>query len=148
MDIHEHDRILHLIYQKALSDVPESILQICDRYEGAISGRIGCNFPMEFVQQHFPKHELLQKHPRAVYVIVYKKGDSLTKKHELQHAYYYMNDSFRKQVQLLWKSIHPRSQTQIETLLKKMGYPEHVWMDEFQAYYYTEPSLFGKIHIQ
>lgn len=141
----ERDQILHVMYEKSIEQVPSSILEICNRYEGAIQGRMGCNFPMSFVRNHLPQHTLLRTYPTTVYVILYKKGDRLTKLHELQHARYHMDAAFRDQVQLLWKSIHPNSQAKILMLLRKMGYPEHVLLDEFQAYYYTEPTLFGKV---
>lgn len=140
----EKDGILHLMYETSIS---EDILCLADAYEGHIKRRIGFNFPMSFVRTHFPRHPLL-KHTTAEYVIVYKKKDKQTKLHELQHAKYYMDPSFKREVDHLWNELDPKSKKRIVELLTRMGYPEQVWVDEFQAYYYTEPSLFGKIRFQ
>jgi hypothetical protein len=133
------NRILHLVYEKDITEISEEILAMADAYEGHIKGRIGCNFPAQTT------HPLFQ--PTTRYVIIYKKSDRLTKLHELQHARYYLDEGFRQEVQTLWDNIHPRSQKQILELLKRMGYPDHVLLDEFQAYYHTERSLFGKIRM-
>lgn len=132
-------RILHLVYEKEITEIPSEILAMADAYEGHIKGRIGCNFPV------VTSHPLFDH--AIKYVIIYKKTDRLTKQHELQHARYYLDEGFRQEVLHLWNAIDPRSQTQILALLKRMGYPEHVLMDEFQAYYHTERSLFGKIRM-
>lgn len=142
----EKDGVLHLTYEKNIHEISEDILHIADQYEGHIKGRIGCNFPMTFVRTHFPQHPL-QKYTTAEYVIIYKKKDRQTKLHELQHAKYYMDATFRQEVNRLWNALDVPSKKRIDGLLTQMGYPEHVRVDEFQAYYYTEPSLFGKLRM-
>jgi hypothetical protein len=68
----------------------------------------------------------------------------MTKKHELQHAKYYIDNEFRESVKKLWDSFDSKYKTKVISMLQKMGYPEHVMLDEFQAYYFTEkPNFFN-----
>jgi hypothetical protein len=138
-------RVLHIIYtdkDKTSSDF-QNLLHIADRYEGNISSRIGFNFPMNIIE----KSNSLRKHD-ADYIIVYKKGDVLTKKHELRHAMYFLDKEYRISIQTLWDSLSSSSQSSILTMLLKMKYPNNmtILLDEFQAYYYTEKKgFFGKL---
>jgi len=136
----EH-QILHIIY-KDINEIPKHIMDLCNAYEGEIKQRIGFNFPMTFVKKTDPKSDLLKY--ETDYVIVYKKGDISTKKHELQHARYHMDSEYKKQVHTLWASFTESHKNQILLQLKKMKYPDNmdILMDEFQAYYFTEKSNF------
>jgi hypothetical protein len=139
------DRILHVVYtdkDKTSSDF-QNINKIADRYEGTISNRIGFNFPMNIVE----KSNSLRKY-EADYIIVYKKGDVLTKKHELRHAMYFLDTEYRLSVKKLWDSLSSSSQSSVTAILLKMKYPNDITilLDEFQAYYYTEKKgFFGKL---
>ena len=144
---HEKDNILHVIYSSSIDEIPADLLSICDAYEGPIKGRVGCNFPMSFVREKKHTSAFLNQiqTPSTEYVIIYKKSDILTKQHELQHANYALQPVHRDAVLTLWNSLHPSCQQRIQGMLRKMGYPDHVLLDEFQAYYYTERTLFGKL---
>lgn len=141
----EH-RILHLIYERTMEEIPREVMNLCNQYEGDIKGRIGCNFPLSFVRSYDRMHPFLKRYEKEVeYVIIYKKADISTKKHELQHAKYHMDSEFRKEVEQLWHSFTDGFRHSVTTLLTRMKYPEQVWLDEFQAYYYTEKEgFFGK----
>jgi hypothetical protein len=138
-------QVLHIIYtdkDKTSSDF-QNLIQIADRYEGNISSRIGFNFPMNIVE----KSNSLRKFT-ADYIIIYKKGDILTKKHELRHAMYFLDKEYRLSIQTLWDSLSSSSQSSIIAMLLKMKYPNNmtILLDEFQAYYYTEKKgFFGKL---
>jgi hypothetical protein len=138
-------RVLHIIYtdkDKTSSDF-QNLIQIADRYEGKIYSRIGFNFPMNIVE----KSNSLRKFT-ADYIIIYKKGDILTKKHELRHAMYFLDKEYRLSIQTLWDSLSSSSQSSIIAMLLKMKYPNNmtILLDEFQAYYYTEKKgFFGKV---
>jgi hypothetical protein len=138
-------RVLHIIYtdkDKTSSDF-QNLIQIADCYEGKISSRIGFNFPMNIVE----KSNSLRKFT-ADYIIIYKKGDILTKKHELRHAMYFLDKEYRLSIQTLWDSLSSSSQSSIIAMLLKMKYPNNmtILLDEFQAYYYTEKKgFFGKV---
>ena len=138
-------KVLHIVYtdkDKTSSDF-QNINKIADRYEGTISNRTGFNFPMNIVE----KSNLLRKY-EADYIIVYKKGDVLTKKHELRHAMYFLDKEYRLSVKTLWNSLSSSSQSSILAMLLKMKYPNDftILLDEFQAYYYTEKKgFFGKL---
>jgi len=130
---------------KRLSDVPDIVNSVCDAYEGPLKGRIGFNFPLSFVKQIDPRSSLLSYD--ADYFIGYQEKDIHTKRHELQHAKYYMDPTFQKEVQTLWSSFSSRFQQRILEQLFRMNYPNHpsILLDEFQAYYFTEkPNFFGK----
>jgi hypothetical protein len=138
-------KVLHIVYtdkDKTSSDF-QNLTHIANRYEGNISSRIGFNFPMNIVE----KSNSLRKH-EADYIIVYKKGDVLTKKHELRHAMYFLDKEYRLSIQTLWDSLSSSSQSSILSMLLKMKYPNNmtILLDEFQAYYYTEKKgFFGKL---
>ena len=139
----EVDNVLHLIYNDI---IPDDIINIADIYEGKINNRIGINFPMNIVHKY--KEDTHIKKYDCEYVIVYKKGDKLTKEHELMHAKYYMDEKYKEKIKKIWKDMEDKNKDKIKNMLKKMGYPdnEDILIDEFQAYYYTEKTnFFGKI---
>jgi hypothetical protein len=144
MKIIKHHDVLHLIYS-TIDEIPDDIIAICNAYEGSIPHRVGFNFPIEFVKQHQPTCSLLAY--KAKYVIAYKKGDILTKKHELQHARFHLDINYRQQVESLWNSLSHSFQKRVIRQLRNMKYPNdpQILLDEFQAYYFTEkPNFFGK----
>lgn len=142
------DKVLHIIYK---SNIPSYVNNIADKYEGNIPDRIGINFPMNFVKKSFDIsliYDIKKYIDEAKYVVVYKKGDKITKEHELLHAKYYMDEKYKKSIQLIWDDMKKESKKKVISMLKKMGYDEDredIMIDEFQAYYYTEKSnFFGK----
>jgi hypothetical protein len=145
MKIEVHERVLHIIYPSP-SDIPADLLQISDAYEGATYPRIGFNFPFSFLQTHTPRHSLTAYD--ADYVIGYPEHDILTKRHELQHAKYHMDSTYRASIQTLWDSFPSSFQQKVIQQLLHMKYPNRmeILLDEFQAYYTTEkPNFFGKV---
>ena len=143
------DNVVHIIYTNI---IPTYIEEIADMYEGKIENRIGINFPISFALKYKgkgPDNILKYKEYKdAKYVVVYKKGDKLTKEHEMMHAKYYMDDKYKEKVKEMWYSMRESSKIKVTEMLKKMGYPddkEEILIDEFQAYYYTEKkNFFGK----
>lgn len=140
------DNVIHIIY---INIIPTYIEEIANMYEGKIENRIGINFPISFVSKYKGKgHDNLLKYKDAKYVVAYKKGDKLTKEHEMMHAKYYMDDNYKEKVKEVWNSMRESSKIKVIEMLKKMGYPddkEEILIDEFQAYYYTEKkNFFGK----
>ena len=139
------DQIVHCIYDSV--EEINDLNKVADEYEGKISGRYGMNFPLNIIKKSDSNiiKEILKYKKSAEYIIVYKKGDIQTKKHELQHAKYYLDAKFREEVKLLWDSLKDKYKSNVLFMLKKMGYPDHVVLDEFQAYYFTEKeNFFGK----
>lgn len=137
--------ILHIIYSDKKDDLYYSIESLADEYEGKIPNRIGVNFPL---QPHHPMHKKYISKYNVSYLVMYKKGDAQTKHHELQHARYHLDQTFRTQVKTLWNSFDKKSKDNVLMMLKKMGYPSNmdILLDEFQAYYFTEkPNFFGKL---
>jgi phosphopentomutase len=152
MKIYEKDSVLHIVFNE--KDIGTShmkeIVDIADIYEGRVGHRQGFNFPMKIVRP-FVKNKKSVFSPyvnTAEYVISYKDGDVLTKKHELQHAKYFIDQTFSQKVKALWESFPSSYQKGVNDMLLRMGYPNEttILLDEFQAYYFTEkPFFFGKI---
>ena len=140
--------VLHGIYDTK-EDLSKEILDLATRYEGAIPGRIGWNIPFSFLrcQQDVYSKSLIKTYgKKAEYLVVYPKKDIQTKRHELLHAKYAMDQTYRKKIHTLWESLLPDDKDRIQTVLCKLHYPDdpEIQLDEFQAYYYTErPSFFG-----
>jgi len=136
-----HHRVLHIIY-RTIHDINSTIYDIANVYEGSIPGRIGFNFPMRLVKELYPTSDIAKYD--ADYVIVYKKGDIATKRHEIQHAKYDMDPTFQRDVQTLWDSLSTQMQEKVRSTLQRMNYPDRhpFLLDEFQAYYFTEKKNF------
>ncbi len=142
------DSVLHIIYKKS---IPKYIEELADLYEGKIENRIGINFPMSIVSKYKGNITDIKKQTKdkdIKYIVVYKKGDKLTKDHELMHAKYHMDESHKEKVREIWDNMEESSRKRVISMLKKMGYPDNnmdILVDEFQAYYYTEKkNFFGK----
>jgi hypothetical protein len=134
------ERVLHVKYQ----NTPEQdIIKCADEYEGQIPDRIGFNFPMYVVKKVFPHHPYLQ-YP-ADYVICYQENDKKGCAHELLHAKFYLDKKYKHTITKLWDKLNPIKRLKVEKQLKEMGYPESVWLDEFQAYLFTEKKDFFRI---
>ena len=138
--------ILHVRYndRDRSSDKMRDLECLASEYEGNMKGRVGFNFPLT-PDMKLPKWLKPHINKEIKYLIAYKKGDVATLKHELQHAKYYLDIEFRSKVDEIWESLSESVQFTVKAMLTKMGYPEHVMMDEFQAYLFTEkPNFFGK----
>lgn len=150
--MYEKDHVLHIVFNEkdiGTSNMKE-IIDIADRYEGHVNNRQGFNFPMKVVRSFVKtKKSVFSPYLKtSEYVISYKDGDILTKKHELQHATYFIDQTFSQKVKALWESFPSSYQKGVISMLLRMGYPndENILLDEFQAYYFTEkPFFFGKI---
>lgn len=113
---------LHEIVFHDISKMSEEMEKYSVKYEGYIPGRIGYNFPNE----------------DGSYTIAYLKGDYATKMHELRHAMYYLDSDYRNYINNLWSSLDDNTKRIIECFLKRCGYAESIFIDEFQAYAFTE----------
>ncbi len=140
------ERVLHGVYEKG-ELIPSEVEALATQYEGAISKRTGWNMPMSVIQQYAAKGSSLRSYLGAAdYVIVYRKNDIQTKKHELLHARYAMDPAHRAHVAQVWNALTKQEQEKVHDVLRRLDYPEDpvIQLDEFQAYYYTEkPSFFG-----
>lgn len=139
-------RVLHGAY-RSKEEVPEEIHRIAVIYEGFLPNCTGWNMPADFAKKHASPTSPLRTYLQQVdYLIVYPKTDLQTKKHELLHALYAMNPSYRQQVRDRWNSLPHQDQERVRHTLLRLGYPDRpdLLLDEFQAYYYTEKrSFFG-----
>lgn len=77
---------------------------------------------------------------KPFYIIGGKKGDVNVIDHEIAHALYFMNDSYKKEMESLNYDYYKKYRMQYSKMvksLKKMGYGENVIRDEVQAYMST-----------
>ncbi len=112
---------------------------LSNSYEGIIKGREGHNFPSSYIVKD---HVLYPYKSKCKYVIGVYNGKSI--KHELLHAKYYMDSEYRSRIEREWNEMEERKREYIKLFLQRLGYQECVWIDEYQAYRYTEaPNFFG-----
>lgn len=148
--------VLEFCNQQLMSECLEDVSTF---FEGKTTiMRIGHNFPVSKLKE-FVRHcsktrtvkppfvEVLDNLASAcacVYVVAHVRGDIHTKRHELQHAKYHINLEYKASVDRFWNSLDTHARDKITHFLCKLGYPQHVIIDEFQAYYFTEkPNFFG-----
>jgi hypothetical protein len=111
---------------------------ISNLYEGHLnSAREGHNFPATMIP---PTHPLTVYKAKCRYVIGIYSTRSL--RHELMHAKFFLEPDYRKKVGEEWCSLSLQTQLRITEFLNRLGYPEKVHLDEFQAYRATEPENF------
>lgn len=142
------ERVLHGSYDSK-EEIPKEMLTLADHYEGVIPRRMGWNLPFSFISQQEDSYSkgIINKYGKeAEYLIVYPKHDLQTKRHELLHAKYGMDESYRESVLSLWNSLGLKDKLRVQAILCSLHYPDNsqIRLDEFQAYYYTEKqSFFG-----
>jgi hypothetical protein len=130
----EMDRILH---------------PISDAIEGTVVKRKGHNFSYEsYLRAHPPpSFAQLTKQLQGVgarYIIAHLEGDLNTKRHELRHAMFFIDEEYRKSTTHAWESLSAEDQIRVTRLLTSIGYNPKVHIDEFQAYQFTErKNMFG-----
>jgi hypothetical protein len=64
-------------------------------------------------------------------------GDSVTIRHELAHARYYLHEDYRDACDRLVEQMAAEDRRRMAKILIRMGYAEHVVSDEIQAYIST-----------
>ena len=107
------------------------------KYEGVLNNRVGYNFPVSYlIDKSIPELK-----PHHEYVIAYVKGDHKTSFHEMCHARFYCDESYRKTWTKKWNMLNPRVRQKIIKKLSYIGYPESVWIDEYQAYFQERASI-------
>jgi hypothetical protein len=114
------------------------ILRASARYEGE-NQFVGFNFPSSIIRKM--DVSLYPYKHNVTYVIGYMKGDTNTMEHEKRHARFYIDRKYRKRVHQSWNKLrksNPKKHKSIINKLKKDGYDEKVYIDEFQAYYPNE----------
>lgn len=143
--------ILHLIFAN-ISQMSLHLENISNFVEkGTIKTRQGHNFPivkgLEFFNQK--KVSDSEKYIQGIlsktkmkYCIAYIKGDIQTKKHEISHAKFYLDEKYRIKVMNIWESLNNKQKNNVCNMLQKMGYDDSVFIDEFQAYLFTERNNF------
>ena len=83
--------------------------------------------------------ELDERDPR--YYLIGSEGDNVTtKRHEIAHALYHLNNEYKRKVDKVVKRITPKIHKQIEEYLLEIGYTKKVVVDEINAYFATEDS--------
>ena len=133
------DNVLILNFKGNKVKMNELLDPISNAYEGPLANREGHNFPVEAIPV---KHPLAKYRSQCAYVIGIYSTRSLA--HELLHAKYYLDSSYRAKITVEWAALPETAQRHIFQFLRRLGYSEGVLLDEYQAYRYTEaPNFFG-----
>jgi len=85
------------------------------------------------------------------YIVAYVQDDESTLLHELAHATFYLDESYRNKVSEVWKQVKQPVREVINRCLKEWGYHPDNWLDEWQAYSVENPSVWmgvGKLRSQ
>jgi hypothetical protein len=120
---------------------------ISDRYEGFLARREGHNFPANVIPRDHLLHKILSKKKSisCLYVVgVYRRADLA---HELLHARFYLDAEYRERIHQEWEEMEAEKRAWIERFLERLGYDCRVWIDEYQAYRYSEREGFFGIHL-
>jgi hypothetical protein len=139
--IDKEDNRLLIIRFKSKAAMNAALSKISERYEGLTGALEGHNFPASYVQKSDAIYDTVQKH-KIIYVIGVYHVNSL--EHEKLHAKYYLDATYKKKIDEEWAQLDEVKKGKIIQSLTKMGYCDKVFIDEYQAYRYTEkPNFFG-----
>jgi hypothetical protein len=133
------DKQLLIIRFKNKAVMNAALSAITERYEGLSGNLEGHNFPASYVQKGDSIYDMVQKH-KIIYVIGIYHVNSLD--HEKLHAKYYLDATYKKKIDEEWAQLDDVKKGKIIQSLTKMGYCDKVWIDEYQAYRYTEKANF------
>ncbi len=111
---------------------------LSNEYEGDLINRQGHNFPSCYIPDK--SHLLSPYKSKCTYVIGMYNADGMA--HELLHAKYYMDLTYRNKIHKEWVELSDKHRAHITQFLKSMGYSDKVLIDEYQAYRYSESANF------
>jgi hypothetical protein len=137
--IDKDDNRLLIVRYKNKAIMNKALSAISDRYEGLSGALEGHNFSASYVQPSDSIYDMVQKH-KIIYVIGIYHVNSL--EHEKLHAKYYLDATYKKKMDEEWAELDTIKKGKIIQALTKLGYTEKVWMDEYQAYRYSEKDNF------
>jgi len=125
---------------------------------------VGFNFPLKVAQKCYSKPHLyytpydatmgkildqiketvnLKYGPKSkAYIIGVADLTSTTFQHELCHAYYHIDNNYKKEVDAITKEVDPKIYKRMCKNLEDMGYTEQVFNDEIQAYTCVDSDYF------
>jgi hypothetical protein len=131
MNLFVEQRILHVCY--SCPTLPSDLDDLGTLYEGYLENRIGVNLPMRVLKAVEPQHKLCAYD--ADYIICYPDWDRHhTRNHELRHAAYFLDKTYRKKVDREWEELSSEERLKISKKLSTLGYSPEVHCDEWQAY--------------
>ena len=113
----------------------------------------GFNIPGYVLEEFFAKFELTKRERelrkvtkkfknKMYYLIATRVSDTSTIKHELVHAYYYLDPVYKQGVDVLIRHMRKEIKKDIVKELKSWGYAAHVMNDEINAYMATSPHKY------
>lgn len=113
----------------------------------------GFNIPSIVLEDFFNKFELSKREQKLYnvtrpysdkpyYFIASKDNDTETLRHELVHAYYYLNPVYKQAANTLVKHMRTDLRSKLTQGLKKKGYANGVIVDEINAYMATSSTKY------
>jgi hypothetical protein len=151
-----HDRVLVVEFTSNL-EIISCLDTFIVLYESKyLLDGVGCYFPVTSANKWFRDTngrvkndcqktfmEMVIKHSnKCVYVVAFVRGKVKVKQHCLRNARFYTDYKYRKLVEHVWLSLNDEIRNRIICILDGMGYPNEVWIDEFQAHITTERTGF------
>jgi hypothetical protein len=147
---------LTILEFKSYSSMEQYLGDFATAQEGFVPHRVGHNLKMDtlhsFIKKNHPSsfhrilyNSIIEKFPSTLFIIAFKSGDELTRRHEFQHAKFFFSNSFREQVYDLWfRILSDKTRQKYISFLLSAGYPNepNILIDEFQAYYFTGEIYF------
>ncbi|GLC45345.1 hypothetical protein PLESTB_000312600 [Pleodorina starrii] len=117
---------------------------ISNAMEGVIANRLGHNFALsDSARDHVAFRKTCGLPKQVKYVIATLDGDAHSIRHEMCHARYYLDPSYRDTVMQVWGgSLAAGQRDAITAFLNRLKYDAVAHVDEFQAYLVTEKSNF------
>ncbi|EFJ41046.1 hypothetical protein VOLCADRAFT_107854 [Volvox carteri f. nagariensis] len=117
---------------------------ISNAMEGVIANRLGHNFALiDTARDHVAFRKACGLPKQVKYVIATLEGDAHSIRHEMCHARYYLDPSYRDTVMQVWsRSLASAQRDAITAFLNRLKYDTVAHVDEFQAYLVTEKSNF------
>ncbi|GLI71580.1 hypothetical protein VaNZ11_016845 [Volvox africanus] len=117
---------------------------ISNAMEGVIANRLGHNFALsDTAKDHVAFRKTCGLHKQVKYVIATLDGDAHSIHHEMCHARYYLDQSYKSTVMQVWSGALTSAQRDaVMSFLNRLKYDAVAHVDEFQAYLVTEKSNF------
>lgn len=82
---------------------------------------------------------------KAFYIIGHLNGDRSTKAHEISHALYRLNSTYKTLIAEMYSCMSEKALKKIHECLTRRGYPAELFEDEFGAYLLEQDSELIKL---
>jgi hypothetical protein len=139
----QNDLVL-LNFNKSKNNMNELLDDISNKYEGIIQEREKHNFPLSNIPKNHKIYKILNKlidFTETKYLIaIYDTNINI--QYELLHAKYYIDLKYKNEIIEEWNLLDVTKKEVIINFFKNVGYLDDVIIDKYQAYKYSNKSIF------